>query len=79
MHRVALIRNCYLRGAMLDRSFIPAISAIHLITVVLACLSGLTLVKVMLNSFSHPSNPGGNVVRTINLMSLSFLGLVLGW
>ena len=40
-------------AAMLDGSFILATSAIHLITVVSACLLGLTQAKVALNT--HPS------------------------
>ena len=46
-----------LGAAMLDGSFILATSAIHLITVVPACLLGLTQAKVALNSLIHPS-PG---------------------
>ena len=44
---------------MLDGSFILATSAIHLITVVSACLLGLTKVKVTLNTFIHPSHIQG--------------------
>ena len=40
---------------MLDGSFILATSAIHLITVVLSDLLGLTQVKVTLNSLILPS------------------------
>ena len=41
--------------AMLDGSFFLATSAIHLITIVPACLLGLTEVEVALNSLIHPS------------------------
>ena len=41
-------------AGLLDGSFILATSALHLITVVPACLLGLTLAKVMLNSLIHP-------------------------
>ena len=40
-------------AAILNRSFILATSATNLITVVPACLLGLTLVKVTLNSLIH--------------------------
>ena len=42
-------------AAMLDRSFILATSAIHLIIVVPACLLGLIYVKVTSNSLIHPA------------------------
>ena len=42
------------RVAMLDKSFILATSAIHLIAMVPACLLGLIQAKVMLNSLIHP-------------------------
>ena len=42
-------------AAMSERSFILATSAIHLITMVPACLLGLTKAKVMLSSLIHPS------------------------
>ena len=48
-----LILDVY--AAMLDRSFVLATSAIHIITMVPACLSGLTEAKVTLNSLIHPS------------------------
>ena len=38
---------------MLAKSFILALSAIHLITMVIAYLVGLTKTKVMLNSLIH--------------------------
>ena len=39
----------------LDGSFIQGTSAIHLITMVPACLVGVTWSKVTFNSLSHPS------------------------
>ena len=41
-------------AAVLEKSFILATSAIHLISVVPACLLGLTQVNVMLDSLIHP-------------------------
>ena len=42
-------------AGLLERSLILTISAIHLIAVVPACLLGLALAKVTLNSLIHPS------------------------
>ena len=64
---------------MSDRNFILAISAIHLITVVPACLSGLAL-AISDVKLSHPSIlPWDTIVMTIILMSLSLLALVQVW
>ena len=41
-------------ASTLDGSFILATSAIHLITMVPACLFGLTKAKVVLDSLIHP-------------------------
>ena len=55
VQRQAKDRGSIPGAALLDRSFILATSAIHLITMVPARLLGLTQAKVALNSSMHPS------------------------
>ena len=58
--------NDGLHYKMLDRSFILATSAIRLITMVPACLLGLTQVKVTLKSCINPAQTCWTLIGEFN-------------